>query len=363
VTYFHYYATTSRNLDRVLQYGVFPASLLASYAFTKDIERAKTVARVVSAGFYSAMTTGFLGLEAELIDANSREAVAAEMGVDPNKLKFSDFKYSKNAIVSRAYSDVVKLQPWRYGTDLMFLLPIAAKWASKATNAPWLYEIKGSDKGMGVGTNNLWDFAVLGGKAGYWAGETYFVEKTGNYEVVKLRENLQSTGKDLTVNDLLGVYQRTRTDRKLEMISHKEEYDALRPLLKRIADAYNQHNDRFGISEIVYLIGLNKVSIHEKDGKTFSQDAVKKSEEEIERVISIGLDGIRKENQRKREAQGLSSSYEDLAHSKSFVDKVGDRAVDTIQAILGRKPKKRPEEYISVRDPGELTNWNYTANR
>ncbi len=365
MTHFHYYATTSRALDRVLQYGVFPVSLLAGFAATHDIEKAKDVARVVSAAAYSALTTTFLGMESELVDANAREAVAAEMGVDPKKLTFSDFKYSQNAIISKAHNDVMRLQVPRYATDALFLLPIGVKFASKAAGKEWLYEIPGVNGKGSVGTNQLWDFGVLGAKAGYWAAETFFLDKTGNYEIVKLRENLQSTGKDLTTNDLLGVYQRTRHDRNLPMIQKAEEYDMLRPLLKKIADAYNRHDGTIGMPEIVYLIGMNKINIHMADNKTPCADLAAQSDKEIEKIMKVGLDGIREENRRKREAMGLATDYEHVAHKKSFVDRLGDRTVNTLQSIIGkvRKEPGHPEEYVSVRNPGDLANSNFRASR
>lgn len=362
MTYFHYYATTSRNLDRVLQYGIFPVAQVIGFAVTRDSTKARNYARVICAGAYSALTASFFGLESEMIDANSRKAVAAEMGVDPEKVQLSDFKYSKNAIVSRAHRDIMRLQAPRFGTDLMFLLPMIMPGVSAAAEESGKNLLT-----LGGRREDLWDFSVFAGKAAYWAGETYFVDKTGNYEVVKLRENLQSTGKDLTYNDLLGVYQRTRSDRKLPMIDRKEEYEAIKPILQKIADAYNRHDRKVGMSEIVYLIGLNKVNIHAEDNKTLSLEAIEKSHKEVDKLLALGLDGIREENRSLRKAEGRSTDYDSVAHGKSFVDRLGDRAANVAHSILGKTRNKdhpkRPEEYITQRDPGELTNFNYTVNR
>lgn len=386
MTYFHYYATTSRNLDRVMQYGVYPIAkaawliALANKPTKRRIELAGDLAKVTSAIVYSGLTTAFLGAESEMIDTNAKQAVSAELGVDPDKLSFSDYKYSNNAIIKTAHHDMMKLQKYRYGTDALFMLPIAMRAVSHATGTPWIEHSRevnsmierGENIGFGsmmLNGHNAWDFSVLAGKAGYWAGETYFVDKSGHYEVVKLIENLRSTGKDLSTNDLLGVYQRTRhVDMHLPFIERPEEYEALRPLLKKMADACNKHDKKFGIPEIVYLIGLNKLNIHADDKHTVSMDAVKRSEAEIDKVISIGLEGIREENRKKHEAEGLRE--EAVLHSKSFVDRLGDKAVNAAQGfsegfskmIFGQRDR-RPEEVVTSRDPGELAHWDRGINR
>ncbi len=387
MTYFHYYATTSRNLDRVMQYGVFPIAkagwLIALSGIgdgPKRVAWASDLARVTSAIVYSGLTTGFLGAESEMIDNNAKAAVSAELGVAPEELKFSDYKYTDNAIIKKAHYDMMRLQKYRYGTDAFFMLPIGMRAVSKATGMKWIEHSrtvnerveKGENIGFGtmmISGHNAWDFSVLAGKAGYWAGEAYFVNKSGHYEVIKLIENLRSTGKDMSTNDLLGVYQRSRSiDRGLPIIEHQEEYAALRPLLQKMVDAYNKHDDKFGIPEIVYLIGLNKINIHAADNKTISKEVTEQSGKDIDKVLSIGLDGIREENKKLREAGGISAVH--AQHPTSFVDRLQNTAVGAAQTFsesisrifLGTKPR-RPEEYISVRDPGELAHWDRGINR
>ena len=77
MTYFHYYATTSRNLDRVVQYGLYPLSHALGLVFFRNagenrLRLAADFARVVSTLGYSGLTATFFGLESELIDANAR---------------------------------------------------------------------------------------------------------------------------------------------------------------------------------------------------------------------------------------------------------------------------------------------------
>lgn len=387
MTYFQYYATTSRNLDRVLQYGVYPLAQWAGSVFagrywkgTDEASKhlrdrmASDFARVVSATVYSALTTGFLGAESEMIDHNAREAVSAEMGVDPKQLKFSDYKYSKNVIVSNAQRDMVKLQKYRYFTDGLFLLPTVLRGTVKVCGGKWPeadliskdpYDSH-TDFDRFLNWHNAWNYSVYAGKAMYWAGETYFIDKSGHYEIVKLMETLKSTGKDMSVNDLLGVYQRTRaTDLHLPMIEKKEEYDVLRPLLQKMTDAYNKHDNKFAIPEIVYLFGLNKINIHAEDNKTVSQDAVAQSSKEIDTVLSLGLKGIREERKKLREAAGMSNGT-GVIHSKTLRDRLEDGAIGAARsfaAMFRSKKNFHPEEYISVRNPGEQSGILSDINR
>ena len=385
MTYFHYYATTSRNLDRVLQYGVYPVSQALGIAISgkvgiadkkKRLQFSSDFARVTSAVAYSMLTTAFFGLESELIDANGREAVSAEMGIDPARVDFSDYKYSKNVIISKAYKDIIRLQKYRYGTDMLFVLPTLLRLGSKAMGIGWpdgkdveenfdKYGLKEQLQNGHVG----WNMSVYAGKAAYWAGETFLVPKTGNYEIVKLRENLQSTSKDISANDIFAVYQRTRTDRGLPIIENDSatEHQAIWPLLQRMADAYNKHDGTFGVSEMVYLIGLGKINIHAPDNVTVSNDAITQSQKEIDKVLAIGLNGIREEN-RKHSSKGSLDHKLSAKHSKSFVDNISDGAFNIVQKVLRNNQRSnkhaiKTEEYISARDPGELTNWNYSVNR
>jgi hypothetical protein len=382
MTYFHYYATTSRNLDRVLQYGVFPVAFITGAAYFKRREAALNFARVVSAGCYSLLTSAFFGLESDMIDGNGRTAVSAEMGLEPDKIRFSDYKLSDNIIISKAYDDIKRLQKYRYGSDAMFLLPLAVQLGSKVSGVPRIGTrefrtkdpITGADKltnatvpQIVMDISNLWDYGVYAGKSAYWGLETYFVDKSSHYEVVKLRETLESTGKDIDFNDLLGVYQRTRADRKRPLIAKndQETYDALRPLFKKMADAYNKHDGKFGMPEIVYLIGLDKISVHGPDHKIISAEAIARSEHEIDRVIAIGLAGIRQENKKLRTQHPNASAFHS-SRKKNFFDELTDAAFKVTQVGIGAfrgGSMKRPEEYITVRDPGELTSWSTDINR
>jgi hypothetical protein len=203
------------------------------------------------------------------------------------------------------------------------------------------------------------------------------VDKTSHYEVVKVRENLESTGKSIKGDDLLGIYQRARDDSHLKRVelSDAAEYKALMPLLDRMADEYNKHDGKFGMSEIVYLLGMGKINIYAPDNKTLSPEATMRSNQEISRVLDIGLTGIGEENRRRREL-GLApekTCFSEALPKRSeggFVDTLVNSAFNTSQSALSKIFPKRPEEYVTRRDPSEVTTLasrndgvNFTAGR
>ena len=379
MTHFHYYATTTGKTDRILQYGAYPVALLLShYVFGADSAKASKIAQVATAMCGAAMTSTFFGLESDIIDQDSYKAVAAEMGVDPDKIKFSDYKHSGNIIVRRAYEDLMRLQKWRYATDALFVLPAALSTAhkalypgAKATRVARPDGIDMNDVIRDVGPG-------LAGKSAYWAYETFMVDKTSHYEVVKVRENVESTGKRVSADDLLGIYQRARDDSGLKRVelSDASEYNAIMPLLDRMAQEYNKHDGKFGLSEIVYLIGLGKVNIYGPDNKTISPEAIERSNKAIDKVLEIGLKGIGEENHKRNEL-GLppeKSCFSDALPQKrkkgGFTDNFADAAFNTSQSALSKMFPKRPEEYVTRRDPSEVTTLasrndgvNFTAGR
>lgn len=370
-----YYASTSGIVvDRFLKYGLFAFAYGAGLATFREHDKATRFAQSICFAGAAALTTSFLGMESRAIDNCAREAVSAGMGVDPSKIEFSDYMHSSNVIAQKAADDLMRLQKWRYGTDMLFMLPVLVEASyGKLTGkqAPPSKALAASlDSRMDsynpnkysrmealVQGHNGWAMSPYAGKAAYWVYETFGVDKTAYYDVVKLRENYEATGKDISANDLKSIYQRARNDRKLPMVAleNKQDNDVLRELLTRMADAYNQHDGKFGVPEIIYLIGENKINIYAADQKTFSPEAVKESHRQIDKVLAIGLSGIREENKRRR----AQSRVPGVAHpetQRSVTDRITNRAVDTIQSILGktRIGNRRPEEYISERDPTNM---------
>ena len=391
----HYYASTSRNLDRVLQYGVFPFAYMLGLLWCRDDARATQVARFSGAAASALLTSAFLGLESHTLDNVVREAVTAEMGIDADKFKPSDCKYSKNIIAQEGYNDFIALQPKRYLKDLLFLAPslVEAIYTNRTGKKflPVRAEVEAAfdvRKGGKVGSTKYngwdiianghlgWDMAVYAGISSYWAYETFGIEKNSYYPIAQdLVGKIKPTEGNIITNHLLEIYQRARNDQKLSMIKtdDAEAYAALNQLFTIMVNAYNKHDGRMDIPEIVYLIGLNKINIHAADGKTVSKEAVEQSEREIERVLTIGLDGIRAENKKRRETEApIADHSTSTAHvrsytsrpnfvnpeyrSRTFVDRFTDGAIKTSQSVLGSigMLPRRPESYISTADPTEL---------
>ncbi len=399
----HYYASTSGILvDRFLKYGLFSFAYGIGISKFRNHDRATKWAQAACLLGAAAITTTFLGLESENIDDSGRMAISASMGIDPSKVEFSDYKHSSNVILRKAHEDLVHLQWWRYGTDALFMLPILVEAVYGGINGK-TFDSEGKFVGKGLGTqvfpptreitksvdakdkdydprkysglvkflqgHNGWAMSAYAGKAAYWAYETFFVPKTSYYDVVKMRENFEATGKDINANELKAIYQRARVDRGLPQVGPlsftkglqiispqaRQENDALRELFTRMAGAYNRHDGKFGIAEIVYLIGEGKINIHAVDNKTFSPEAVAQSHKEIDKVLALGLDGIRDENRQQRAHSAIPGIATDGSY-RSFGDRVANRTVNTIQNVLTavKLIPKRPEEYLSERDPTNI---------
>lgn len=393
MTHPHYYASTSRNLDRVLQYGVYPFAYAAALIAFRDNAKATHWARLSGATASALLTTAFLGLESQTMDSIVRDAVSAEMGVKPEDFKTSDCKYSQNVIAKEGYKDMVGLQPIRYFKDALFLLPSLIEHVHKSANAgmplPISKKIRASFDSRDSSTYNKnkhspweifanghpgWDMSIYMGTSAYWGYETFLVNKKSYYPVAQdIVGKIKPTDGYITENHLMDIYQRARNDRHLPMIEWKEEHEAIRPLFKRIVDAYNKHDGKIDVPEIVYLFGLDKINIHAPGQRAVSQEAIAQSHNEIDRIMEIGLAGIRAENQAQR-MQKISGAEtidvrnpsnqdrvssilrRELDNKKTFVDRFADASIRTTQSALakiGMLPR-RPESYISAADPTEL---------
>lgn len=370
----NFYASTQNVIGKnIADYLVAPVIRIGASLCTDNHNKAAAIASVVTAGFYSSLTSEYFGREATMLDMNAREAVSAELGIAEDQLKFSDYWKSKNIIVQKELQDFAKLHKVRYATDALFLLPLAGLWAQHSIPGfkNWLgkheHRLDNAARAHGPGLfgggigRNIGDLlGVIGfaGKALYWQYETFKVQKTGHYEVVKLRETKESTGKLVEADDLLSILQRMREcDMNLPKLNAKERTFA-RPLLTRLAELCNA-TDSFGIGEVVYLIGLGKINIHAPDGKTISQEAIDHSMKEIERVGRLGMNAIREENRQKRAA--LAASGELTEEAPGFVGRMQNSAlngaVNFYERMFGVKDETkgfRFEEHISPRDAGEF---------
>lgn len=368
----NYYASTVRNLKDVAQYFVYPISkVFFHYQLngTPGAERKAAIyAGAVGAGFYAALTTNFFGKEATQLDVNAREAVSAELGMRPEDMQFADYWKSNNSVVKIERDDLMYVQKVRYLTDALFLLPLALEWnrkaipgldkALKATDTS-LDKIRSRNKDLSIGQfisnyADMFNNLIYAGKSAYWYYETFNIDKSAHYEVVKLRELFEATGKDIGYNELLPILQRCRQDQGKPMYN-KREREALRPVLMLLSEKCNA-TDKFGISEVLYLIGTNKIRIHGPDGRTISQEAIDESMKDIDHLDRVGLEGIREENRRAFER--LRREGVEPFQPSSFADKVKgsmmNAAYNAYQMVNGKSPKSpnfQFKEYISSRDP------------
>lgn len=396
-----YYASTVRNLKDVVRYFVHPLFKTVAFAHFRNADKADIAASVVGTAFYGSLTAAFQGQESDIFDKNVRTAVAAEMGKDPAEIKFSDYMDSKNSIVTRELKDLQNITKIRYATDAVFLLPAAIYAAS--TIFPGLkktYQRGRIDHGgkppkdaniaeLAVGAFNLWDHLIYGTKAGYWAYETYGIPKTAHYEVVKTFENVESVGKKFTENDVLAIVNRAREDQGLGQITDKGERETLWPILTHVCDKLN-HAHQFGVPELVYLIGLEKLNIFEKDAQgkekvgteegthVISQEKIQAAHEAIDMVAEKGLIGVAEENKQARmtfagQAQmpgGESQKMNGFAgktqttlggtqKNNGFVDNIRRNIMDrSFDLTTGLFPSpKKGVEYISPRDLGDVPNY------
>jgi hypothetical protein len=362
----HYYSSTARNNKDIANYFVFNLSQFLGLVLFKGNElQASALAGAVTTAYYSSVTTSFFGQEARSLDIIARDAVSAELGVDPKDLKFSDYWRSNNVVVKKECEDLSRVTKYRYLTDAIFALPVALLFVSKAF--PGSKDMLARITHMGLepskngkldplkltGFTNLLATIGYAGKSFYWVQETFNLDKTGMYEFVKLHETIVSLGKHAEFNDILPLLQRTRDDRGVKRLNQQEVL-AYEPVVNLLVDKYNRGN--IGPGELLYLIGNHKLRIHGLDD-SISQQEIKNSIAFIEHIDKVGLDGIREEN------RNLHAEHPDLSlvakrtEAPSYVARIGDRFIPAQRSkpeIGALRSAGLYEERISSRDPTEF---------
>lgn len=362
-----YYATYSRNMTNAIKYILFPLAWAAAGLAGKPPYQASLYASAACGIAYGAFTTKFAKDEAIVMDDNFREAVSAELGIAPEEVKFSDYGKSQNIIARNEYKDWKRVQKVRYATDTLAFLPIVlhgvlscipgAKGHIPDTAAGQPQSQSSWKWALGVlGLNEM----VYGAQSLYWVFETDKVRRSGQYETVKVRETLQALRKDIGFNDVFSILQRTRDD--LREATGEERYrrynyaekEAIRPLVNLIIEKF--FKTKFGTSELMYLAGLDKINIHDRQGN-ISQEAIDRSCQEIEKLAAIGIKGVREENRKQRAAGNISGSMP--TRQNSWVDKLLDKTMGSLLPVAvnaGAANGMSVEEKFSQRDPESLTN-------
>lgn len=357
-----YFGTVSRSfLKDAVQYGAYPLARLLGSLMFQERHRSEAFANLVVGLAYVGITTDYLGKESQVLDSIGKDIVSAELGIPLESFEPHHYGRSKNSIVHREWSDLGKVNLWR-GVATLSSFITAVCFGIFGRNAPGMGsnpedKIQNADPTVGSGfldrlrrgvsDLNIGNFIYMG-QALYWGWETFSLPKSGMYEAVKILETIQSSQKDIKPDDIWVLLQRTRESQKKPVYT-LEMKDAFRPLLKHMADNYNASEKPvpFGLSELVYLIGFDKIRACDETGK-FSPALVDQSMAEIDRMAEIGLQGIRAENMRKNHLEGLRQK------SASFTERLADGAIKFSQLVSGTY---KPEEYVSTRDPawGNMT--------
>lgn len=368
-----YYATTARNLKDVAQYGIYAGSKVVGRMLFNDPRKADFLAGAATTAFYASLTTGFSLQEFDAFDRVMRPAVCAELGIPENEFKPSDYGLSKNHIVQKYYGEQWKhTNNMRYATDLLPMLPVAVRSLSRK-----FPKFRALDDGL-YDRNDLpehasplahlmhgwgmYDNAVYAGKATYWAYETYGVDKSGFYALYKMLENIESTKKEYSENDLIEFVNRCRSDCDLPMLNEKSERRAIWPVLTYLKEKLN-NSDHFNLQELAYLGGNGFFDVWKKDEQgreikdeygnlIVSRAELMRTKQEIDRIDKIGMDGIIEENCRARERMAQAAPHH---QPHGVYETVADAWVNAQWAVYTALfPRKKTfVESISPRDPGE----------
>lgn len=323
----NFFISTAFRIGDFVKYFSYPFFKMGAIAVTKNERRSDLVAGGAAALTYGGLTAHYSGMELENYDRLVRMAYAAEKGVDPQSVRCSDYLDSDNPIISKRAELATHLMKVRYGTSTLPLLPSVIdhlldftpkalqesiqKWRSSSKPKQTASALEHVMYGYKVDNH-----AVYAGFAALWIYEQFIVKKTGIYDASKVMETKQDVGRQVSCDDLLGIYNRGREDGGRPMIFNKNDLNELRKPLQCIADKIN-HNNKFDLTEAIYLLGLDKINPFKKDAQG----------NEI-----IGPDGNRIVDSRKMQ--------EALAEI-DLVDKIGLQGV--IESKISKQPIDKPQ--------------------
>lgn len=392
-------ASATRYAKDAVKYGIYPVVLLAARlgaaavcgasqgGFQERLDptvkrTADSVAGLLVGGLYAGLSTYFAVQEGHEFDANAREAVAADLGLRPDEVRYSDFKRTNLYSVLRRSDGFEKQQALRYVADgIGTAFAVAGPWAQTG-HMPFFDGKNGAGDGQphgkwGVGNEFWWDvlkdnrlvsYEALYGMFGlYWLVENYLTPKNGVYQASKVRE---AAARDLDIgfNDLYIMYQRVRTDRAWcqgkgdikDMLAGIQEKEVVRPILEQVVSHFNHHD--IYVPELVYM--FNKmvdvpVLVNEPERTRESMQAV------LDEVLEKGLSGIMEDHRRQRMEQGKitpasgfspakcsqarSAHGEGQCAPEQWVDRVKDRS------ILETALDNVWQNFVATKHPNEET--------
>lgn len=367
------YATfTSRSGD-LFKYVLHPFFKWgAGRAYPGNHFKADAIANTVTAGAFAALTETFAGLEATSFDALCRKAACAELGKRDNEFTFADYYECKNDII-KAYTGLWSYtHKLRLATDMLPIVALGLQYGSKAIPGlrntkltPVLEAIedgfaKHEPKSRGWG--GLDYHMVFAGKTGYWIYEVLGIPKGAFYDVYKVYENKEDVKRMVTADDIIGIYNRCRTDCGKPMLDEKYARKAIWPVFEKVAEKVNG-SDNFNLDGIVYLIGMNKLNIfktgadgHEvRDHKGLlmvDEQKLAKAYQEIEMVDKHGLEGIAEMKRQQRLEAEASGQAPKPTHVSRLRRDMLNTQFSFFERVLGKKGTSG--ELISSRDPAEM---------
>lgn len=200
--------------------------------------------------------------------ANSKLAVAAELGKDPKDVSFLDLRRSNNPIVVSAVDRFMWQTPMRIGAGLSF---IPALWT-------------------GIVANSL---VITMERTIFYRPLAYDILSKAINDVQINSLGVEAKGE--VVDNLIRVMQAQRFDHRQAMIP-REQVQAIRPTLEQVAD--DIINKRFGISGLMYIMG---------GGVLIPEDPAQ-SQANYQHVREVGVSGVMEEAKRIRRETHVPST-------------------------------------------------------
>lgn len=353
----------------------YNAFKMGAMAVTRDERKSDLIAGGAGAATYTALTAHFTNAEMANYYQFCHRAFEAEKGCRPGEYAFSDMDTSENPILRARIELAAQLQGIRYSASALPMLPSAIdygvidrlpeKWRG------WAHNLRKHKPPENAGAlehliygYRLDNRIVYAAFAALYLYETFGVRKTGTYELTKINER-KDVGRHVEGDALRGAYQRMLTDAGQQVISRKQELNAIKPLFDHLAEKVNTQ-ENFDLQEIVYLYGrMHKIGLWQTDGKgneirdkdgnrQLDPEKIEAIEAEIANVEHVGLEGIAEIRRKDRLAAEAARAPSPVVHPISALSRA---ALDAHFSFAKRYVKESgvPDgELVSGRDPLEI---------
>lgn len=316
------YESESRVLKDFIKYLVKPGAELAVRAGmsladalgekNQDQERQQEINDIASQVGKSAGVLALWGItsnsyssEREALFRHTAAAVAAETGIMPETMR--DLGISRNPIVLQARDQLSGYTAIRFATDTAYFWMDGVKALARkmGANNQLTGESRDDNKNLLNASRKMLDSLTQSDVFKLAGSEVWGIKAVGQYAasylhpnstyfyIQKLEEKLH-LGADVDFNHVFHVIQRHFMDTHGNARFNREEKEALRPIVQTLVHHINRDSGRFDTAELTYLVGMDKIQIHDGQGR-ISQSAVQNSLAHIEELASKGLDGLYQE--------------------------------------------------------------------